>query len=151
MIKKIILGVLLSSGVAFADMGVPAKEFAWPKTPVRFRVVTIPVDLEWKEGRPFASRDDLVSALHLPPEGPRSVDLIEALAEKGWNVRFDRNGDIEAINPKGVSRGSGMASSKTPAPKKTPGAKPNTSSSSTAGKSVQNSGANYNQNPYQPR
>ena len=103
--KKILLGILLCTGVAFAEPAVPPGEFDWPTTPVRFKVVSVLVDCEWKGGRPFASRGELAKLLHISAEGDESVDVIEALTEKGWLVRHDRNGDIEAINPNGVSKG----------------------------------------------
>ena len=91
--------------MAFAETAVPAKQYSWPKSPAPFRIVSVMVECEWKEGRPFASRSELAKLLRISAEGPESVDLIEALAEKGWYVRRDRNGDIQAINPKGVSQG----------------------------------------------
>ena len=103
--KKLFLGLLLCTGVAFADAAVPAADYPWPTSPVPFRIVSAPIDTEWKGGRPFASRSDLAKLIHISPEGSQSVDLIEALTEKGWLVRKDHNGDLEAINPKGVSAG----------------------------------------------
>ena len=103
--KKVLVAILLLTGVAFAEPAVPANEFDWPKSPARFRVISVTVDCEWKEGRPFVPRSELVKLLHISAEGPESVDLIEALTGKGWMVRHDRNGDIEAINPNGVSKG----------------------------------------------
>ena len=157
--KKVLLGVLLCTGLAFAEPAVPAKQFNWPTTPTPFRVVTVPIDLEWRDGHPYASREDLVKVLHISPQGSSSVDLVEALSEKGWNVRRDRNGDIEAINPKGVSQGSGVNSGKknvATKPQPTPPGKPPGVPGRPGGATGNvNNGphlpANYNQNPYQPR
>lgn len=103
--KKLILGFLLCTGVAFAEAAVPAADYPWPTSPAPFRIVSVQIETEWKNGRPYAQRSDLAKLIHISAEGSQSVDLIEALTEKGWLVRKDHNGDIEAINPKGVSAG----------------------------------------------
>jgi hypothetical protein len=89
-------------------------------------MVTVPVECEWKEGRPYASRPDVAKLLKLPLEGDPTIDLIEALNHGGWLLCYDRDGSIQIIDPNSAATtGTGTKSSfATPTPTPTLSATP---------------------------
>ena len=103
--RKTILAFLLLSVVAGAEPALPARDFKWPTTYTAFKILSVPLDVQWKDGRPYAARPDLVKYLHIAENGESSVDLIEALAEKGFQVRRDHDGTIQALYPDGARTG----------------------------------------------
>jgi hypothetical protein len=77
----------------------PAAQFVWPTSYTRLRLISVPVDCNWREGRPFAPREKVAHLLHIPEEGSADVDLSEVLIEKGWSVKLDRDEVLVATPP----------------------------------------------------
>ena len=99
--KKIFgfIGVILLTWAAFAEPAVPAKNYTWPSTHTSIRIGGATIYCDWRDGRPFAPRQELCKYLHITESGPDPADVIEALCEKGWNLRTGRDGMVEALNP----------------------------------------------------
>ncbi|MFN8611310.1 MAG: hypothetical protein U0931_27445 [Vulcanimicrobiota bacterium] len=75
-LKKAFVGLFLCS-LTWAEPSVPAAQFDWPTSYTRVRLVSIPVDCNWREGRPFAPRDQVARILKLTQEGSADIDLID--------------------------------------------------------------------------
>lgn len=99
--KSVFLGLILG-WMAWAEPLVPASEFAWPTSYTRVRLISVPVDCNWRDGRPFAPREKVARTLKLPAEGSADVDLIEALTQQGWSVKLDHDEALVAFPPSRV-------------------------------------------------
>lgn len=105
--KKALIAALLLTSMAFADTAVSPKDFNWPTSTTPFKLVSVNIDCQWVEGRPRALRTDVAKILRLPDEGSNTVDIIEVLTEKGWLVRLDHDGQIQATNPNAAAKAAG--------------------------------------------
>lgn len=97
--KKILLLSLLILKMAWSEPLVPASQFEWPTSFTRVRLISVPLDCNWRDGRPFAPRDKVAKILKLELEGSPDVDLIEALSAQGWSVKFDHDQALVAFPP----------------------------------------------------
>jgi hypothetical protein len=96
MFNRILTLSLAVVGLAFADPALPARDFAWPTSPVTVRLNSVPVWCSWRDGRPVAPRASVARLLRLPAEGEVDVDLIDALTQQNWYVQLDRDGGVVA-------------------------------------------------------
>lgn len=94
--KTWILGLMMCS-LAWSEPMVPAAQFEWPTSYTRMRLISVPVDCNWREGRPFAPREKVAKILKLPAEGSADVDVIEALSAQGWSVKLDHDEALVAF------------------------------------------------------
>ncbi len=96
--KTWILGLMMCS-LGWSEPLVPAAQFEWPTAYTRVRLISVPVDCNWRDGKPFAPREKVAKILKLPAEGSADVDVIEVLSERGWTVKLDHDEALVAFPP----------------------------------------------------
>lgn len=97
--KKTLFLALAMVWMAWSDPLVPAAQFEWPTSYTRVRLISVPLDCNWRDGRPFAPREKVAKILKLPTEGSADVDLIEVLDQQGWSVKLDHDQALVAFPP----------------------------------------------------
>ncbi|MGE0491166.1 MAG: hypothetical protein AB7S38_18300 [Vulcanimicrobiota bacterium] len=90
---------LLFVATAAADEWRPADKFTWPTATARIVLRGRDITCVWRNGRPFARREEIAGALKLPAEGAPYVDLVAITTQLGYRVRHLDGGGVEVSAP----------------------------------------------------
>ncbi len=100
--RKLLIGLILLSGIAAAQPAVTAKEFQWPKSHTRVVINGQEIDVEWRDGQPWAAGTDVAKATRTK-QPDHSVNLAEVLADAGYQLQTEKDGSIKARDPKNTA------------------------------------------------
>lgn len=99
---------LLSSAALIFCAALPGwAEFAWPTHQVEVRVNGQSIRAFWRDGKPYAEREQTVTLLHVRT-GPREFDLGALLESKGYSLTLASDGSVDAVQAQTAGSSAGL-------------------------------------------